>query len=99
MAREAPGSSVIVIGRVGESLPTPPSRAEYRCGSTMRMVLWAAPGPVFVLPMEPRVARSRSFSTQTRGMDIHPPIPTEGARGLALLSPSGWHPSGGDDAA
>jgi nucleotide-binding universal stress UspA family protein len=99
MAREAPGSSVIVIGRVGESLPTPPSRAEYRCGSTMRMVLWAAPGPVFVLPMEPRVARSRSFSTQTRGMDIHPRIPTEGARGLALLSPSGWHPSGGDDAA
>ena len=99
MARESPDSSVIVIGRVGESMPTPPSRAEYRCGSTTRMVLWAAPGPVFVLPMEPGVARSRPFSTQVRGMDIHPPMPTEDARGLALLSPSGWHPSGGDDAA
>jgi hypothetical protein len=99
MAREKPGSSVIVIGRVAETLPTPPSRAEYRCGSTTRMVLWAAPCPVFVVPMEPGVARSLPFSAQTPGLDIRLPIPAEAASRLALLSPTGWHPSGGDDAA
>ena len=99
MARESPGISVIVIGRVAESMPTPPSRAEYRCGSTTRMVLWAAPGPVFVVPLEPGVARSLAFSTQTRGVDLRPPMRTEDATRLALLSPTGWHPSGGDDAA
>ena len=95
LARESPGSSVIVIGRAGESLPTPPSRAEYRCGSTTRMVLWAAPGPVFVVPLEQSVARSRPFGTQMRGLDIDLPIPTEDASLLALLSPTSWHPSGG----
>ena len=98
MARERPGSSVVVIGRVGEALPTPASSAEYRCGSTTRMVLWAAPCPVLVVPLEPCVARSQTFSTQTRGMDLRLPIPTEDASQLALLSPTGWHPSGGDAA-
>ena len=98
MARESPGSSVIVIGRVGESLPTPPPRAEYRCGSTTRMVLWAAPGPVFVVPLEPAVARSRPFGTQARGMNIHLPMPTEDASRLSLPSPTSWRPSGGDAA-
>lgn len=98
MARESPGLSVIVIGRVGEALPTPPSRAEYRCGSTTRMVLWAAPGPVIVVPIEPVLARPRPFSNLTHGMDLRLPIPTEDAIRLALLSPTGWHPSGGDAA-
>lgn len=99
MAREKPGSSVIVIGRVAEVLPRPQSRAEYRCGSTTRMVLWAAPCPVFVVPMETGMARSLPFGTQTPGLDVHQPIPAEGASRLALLSPAGWRPSGGDDAA
>ena len=99
MVREKPGSSVIVIGRVAETLPTPPSRAEYRCGSTTRMVLWAAPCPVFVVPMETGMVRSLPFGTQTPGLDKHLPIPAEGASRLAQLSPAGWRPSGGDDAA
>jgi nucleotide-binding universal stress UspA family protein len=96
--RESPGSSVIVIGRLAESLLTPPSRAEYRCGSTTRMVLWAAPCPVFVVPLEPRAARSLSFSAHAPGMDIRLPISAQGASRVALLSPAGFHPTGGDAA-
>ena len=98
MARESPGSSVMVMGRVAESSPTPPSRAEYRCGSTTRMVLWAAPGPVFVVPLELSVAGSLAFRTQTRGLDAPLPMKTEDANRPALLSPVGFHPSGGDAA-
>jgi len=98
MVREEPGSSVIVLGRVAESPSASPSRPEYRCGSTTRMVLWAAPCPVFVVPLEAGVAPSLPFSTQTRGIDIRLPIPTEDASRLALLSPTGWNPSGGDAA-
>ena len=98
MARESSGLSVIVLGRVGEALPTPPSRAEYRCGSTTRMVLWAAPGPVFVVPLEPALARSRSFNNQTHAMDLRLPMPTEDASLLASLSLTGWYPGGGDAA-
>ena len=98
MARENPGSSVMVLGRVAESLPTPPSHAEYRCGSTTRMVLWAAPGPVFVVPLELGVAGSLAFTTQTRGLDVRLPVNTEDANRRALLSPVGFHPNGGDAA-
>jgi nucleotide-binding universal stress UspA family protein len=99
MVREQPGSSVMVMGRVAESLHTAPMRAEYRCGSTTRMVLWAAPCPVFVVPLEHVSARSLPFSTQTRGLDMRLPIPREGARRVASFSPADWHPHGGDGAA
>jgi nucleotide-binding universal stress UspA family protein len=98
MAREKPGCSVIVIGRVGEALPRVSSRAEYRCGSTTRMVLWAAPCPVFVVPMEPIVARSLPFSTEPSGLDMRLHIPPERANRLELHSTAGWHPTGGDAA-
>jgi nucleotide-binding universal stress UspA family protein len=98
MARENPGSSVMVMGRVAESLPTPPARAEYRCGSTTRMVVWAARGPVFVVPLERDVAGSLAFSTQTRGLDVRLPMNTQDANRPALLSPVGFHPDGGDAA-
>ena len=99
MIREEPGSSVMVMGRMAESLHTAQTRPEYRCGSTTRMVLWAAPCPIFVVPLEPAVARSLAFSTQTRGTDIHLPVRPEDASPLALLSHTGWHQAGGDDAA
>ena len=98
MARESPGLSVIVMGRVGEALPTPPSRADYRCGSTTRMVLWAAPGPVFVVPLEPALGRPRSFNNQTHEMDLRLPIRNEDASLLASVSSTSWYPSGGDAA-
>ena len=98
MARESPGLSAIVMGRIGEAMPTPPSRAEYRCGSTTRMVLWASPGPVFVVPLEPALARSLAFNNQTQEMDLRIPIPTEDVSRLALLSPTDWNPGGGDAA-
>jgi hypothetical protein len=62
------------------------------------MVLWAAPGPVFVVPLELGVAGSLAFSTQTRGLDVRLPINTEDANRLALPSPVGFHPNGGDAA-
>lgn len=60
-ARNEPGDSVIVMGRVGESLPAPRLRAQYRCGSTTRMVLWAAPGPVLVVPLESTESQALPF--------------------------------------
>jgi nucleotide-binding universal stress UspA family protein len=98
MAQEKPGSSVIVIGRVGETLPTLSSRAEYRCGSTTRMVLWAAPCPVFVVPLEAGLDRSVPFSNQTQERDTRLPIRSRDTTRLALLSTAGWHPTGGDAA-
>ena len=98
MARQSPGLSVIVMGRVGEALPTPASRAEYRCGSTTRMVLWAAPGPVLVVPLEPALSRARPFNHQTHGMDLRLPIPHGDTSPHALLSTTRWDPSGGDAA-
>jgi nucleotide-binding universal stress UspA family protein len=99
MVREEPGSSVMVMGRVAESLHTAPMQAEYRCGSTARMVLWAAPCPVFVVPLEQVSTRSLPFSTPTRGLDMRLPIPNEDANRAALLSAAGWHSHGGDGAA
>jgi nucleotide-binding universal stress UspA family protein len=97
-AREKPGCSVIVIGRVGETLPMLSPRAEYRCGSTTRMVLWATPCPVFVVPLEPTVGRSLPFNTEPPGFDRRLHMPPERANRLALHSPAGWHPTGGDAA-
>jgi nucleotide-binding universal stress UspA family protein len=98
IAREKPGASVIVMGRVGESLPSPTSGGQYRCGSTTRMVLWAAPGPVFVVPLESGTVRSMPSAMQSRDLDIRVPIRTEGTDQGMRFSRGGWHPNG-DDAA
>ena len=52
--RDKPGPAVLVLGRVGEDLAGLPLQSQYRCGSTTRMVLWAAPCPVIVVPLERR---------------------------------------------
>jgi nucleotide-binding universal stress UspA family protein len=56
--RDKPGAAVLVLGRVGEDLPGLPLQSQYRCGSTTRMVLWAAPCPVVVVPLERRHAHA-----------------------------------------
>lgn len=71
MARDERGPSVIVMGRIGESLAVPPLHGQYRCGSTTRMVLWAAPGPVFVLPLESGEPHVLPFERQARRLDMH----------------------------
>ena len=98
MAREDSDSSVIVIGRVAESAPKPPPHAEYRCGSTTRMALWAAPCPVAVVPLELRVAGSLPHGGQARGSDIRAPVKIEDAIRRATRSPVAFHPDGGDAA-
>jgi nucleotide-binding universal stress UspA family protein len=73
-ARTEPGPSLVVMGRVGETLPMPPPRAQYRCGSTTRMVLWAAPGPILVLPLESSETHALPHATRTQRSDK--PVPT-----------------------
>ena len=51
-ARQHGDTPVIVLGRLGETVPGLYSGRQFRCGSTTRMVVWAAPGPVLVLPLE-----------------------------------------------
>jgi hypothetical protein len=94
-----PESSVIVMGRVGESGPTRPARGQYRCGSTTRMVLWAAPCPVFVVPTEQGFSQSLHFSASSPALDGRLLVASESSRRLAVLSASGWHHGGGNDAA
>jgi len=96
--RDEPGPSVVIMGRVGESLPVSSLRAQYRCGSTTRMVLWAAPGPVLVLPFESSASDMQPVSAQTRRLDVNTPLLNSGAFAPPLVSTRGWHHDG-DDAA
>jgi hypothetical protein len=93
IAREKGGLAVIVMGRVAESLPFAASRGQYRCGSTTRMVLWAAPGPVFVLPLESVDDVALPFG-QARGLDIRFPAHAPAAALPASPSPRGWDYNG-----
>jgi|SRR5688500_4243866 len=94
VARERPGISVVVMGRTGESVSAPSSPSVFRCGSTTRMVLWAAPGPVLIVPLEsaemytlPIDTPVRSFNTRLRPQsDIVSLTPS--------VSPRMWHPDG-----
>ena len=97
-ARNEPGPSVVVMGRVGETLPMPPLRAQYRCGSTTRMVLWAAPGPILVLPLESSEADALPFASQSRQLEMQTPMRREVAFAPALASTNGWRHNGNDAA-
>ena len=97
-AASDPGSSsIIVIGRLGESVPLRPSRGQYRCGSTTRMVLWAAPCPVMVVPTEQGPAQPLPFMQPTSRFDERG-VGVPAGR-LAMISPTSWNPRGGGDAA
>jgi nucleotide-binding universal stress UspA family protein len=96
-ARNEPGPSVVVMGRVGETLPMPPLRAQYRCGSTTRMVLWAAPGPILVLPLESSETHALPLAMQTQRLDMPVPTRTEGAL-IPAVSERSWHHNGNDAA-
>jgi nucleotide-binding universal stress UspA family protein len=54
-ARGEAEAAAIVMGRVRAAHPIRSSSNASHCGSTTRMVLWSAPGPVFVLPLESAV--------------------------------------------
>jgi nucleotide-binding universal stress UspA family protein len=54
-AQNEAGTGVIVMGRLAERVSALPIQAQYRCGSTTRMVLWAAPCPVLVVPLGGKV--------------------------------------------
>lgn len=97
-ARNEPGPSVVVMGRVGETLPIPPLRAQYRCGSTTRMVLWAAPGPILVLPLESSDAYASPFASQSRQLEMQTPMRGEAALAPALVPTNGWYHNGNDAA-
>ena len=97
-ARNEPGPSVVVMGRVGETLPIPPLPAQYRCGSTTRMVLWAAPGPILVLPFESNEAYALPFASQSRQLEMQSPMRGEAELAPALVSTRGWHHNGNDAA-
>jgi nucleotide-binding universal stress UspA family protein len=97
-ARNEPGPSVVVMGRVGETLPIPPLRAQYRCGSTTRMVLWAAPGPILVLPLESSEAHALPFASQPRQLEMQAPMRREVALAPAVVSTEAWHHHGNDAA-
>ena len=66
--RDKPGPAVIVLGRAGEDLAGS-SQSQYRCGSTTRMVLWAAPCPVFVVPLETPASRALPIDIPTGRLD------------------------------
>lgn len=97
-ARNEPGPSVVVMGRVGETLPIPPLRAQYRCGSTTRMVLWAAPGPILVLPLESSDAYASPFASQSRQLEMQTLMRGEAALAPALVPTNGWYHNGNDAA-
>jgi nucleotide-binding universal stress UspA family protein len=97
-ARETEGSPLIVIGRLGESVPLRASRGEYRCGSTTRMVLWAATCPVMVVPTERGAAQRLSFVAPNPRFDALVPR-SGGSDRLAMISPEEWSPRNGGDAA
>lgn len=98
MARQEDGLAVMVMGRVDESLPILTARPQYRCGSTTRMVLWAAPGPVLVLPLEFSETDALPFAMQTRHVDMHVPTASRNALTPPLVSTRSWHHNGNDAA-
>jgi nucleotide-binding universal stress UspA family protein len=97
LTQDKPTQSVIVMGRIGESLSPAASRAQFRCGSTTRMVLWAAPCPVFVLPLEVRA--SAAPPSEWRSSDVLLLSERERTRTPAPLTRSKRSPYDGDDAA
>src|SRR5450759_5000744 len=95
---EVPAGILDQMARISALPAACPVDSERVTQSTTRMVLWAAPCAVFVVPLELGLARSLPFSAQTRDMDIRLPMRTEEPSRLGLHSPTGWHPSGGDAA-
>jgi nucleotide-binding universal stress UspA family protein len=96
--RDKPGPAVIVLGRVGENLTGLPLQSQYRCGSTTRMVLWAAPCPVFVVPLERREARVFAVQTPDGMFDARLPMQFMDDRTPALASVRGYSQNGNDAA-
>jgi nucleotide-binding universal stress UspA family protein len=90
-------TSVIVMGRARAAHECTDSTTGYHCGSTTRMVLWSAPGPVFVLPLETRL----EYQLPLRVASLeHPELTTRrnGDR-IPFLASNSRELGGGGDAA
>ncbi|HJQ09566.1 MAG TPA: universal stress protein [Gemmatimonadaceae bacterium] len=96
--RNESGHPVIVMGRLGERVSALPIQAQYRCGSTTRMVLWAAPCPVLVVPIGWRVVDDLSIDTTMPARHIHLPDLRAGNRAPVLESMQGYSGDGNDAA-
>jgi len=97
-ARNEPGPSVVVMGRVGETLPIPPLRAQYRCGSTTRMVLWAAPCPVIVVPLERRQVHAFAVDAPAEMLEAQLPTSYMDDRAPGMQSVRRYNVNGNDAA-
>ena len=94
VAREKQGISVVVMGRTGETVSAPASPSVFRCGSTTRMVLWAAPGPVLIVPLESTETYTLPIDTPLRGFNTRSRPQADIMSISPSLSPRGWHPDG-----
>ncbi|HJP59087.1 MAG TPA: universal stress protein [Gemmatimonadaceae bacterium] len=97
-ARNESGPAVIVMGRLGERVSALPIQAQYRCGSTTRMVLWAAPCPVLVVPLGWGGVDGIAIDTRARVADIQ--VPNQRASNhTQVLESVRMYTGGGNDAA
>jgi nucleotide-binding universal stress UspA family protein len=99
--REKTGPSVIVMGRTGSTGPVTYSHAGYHCGSTMRMVLWASPGPVFVLPLDLGMDQVLPARIAAAELELRLPVHQRNGERMHFLAPAGrdFGGVGGGDAA
>jgi nucleotide-binding universal stress UspA family protein len=97
-ARNGSGDSLIVMGRLGEHVSALPLQAQYRCGSTTRMVLWSAPCPVLVVPLGWGQLHSISIGANMRstGNEFRPQRASYTAPALGSIH---RHAGDGNDAA
>jgi nucleotide-binding universal stress UspA family protein len=98
-ARDEACPSVVVMGRARAAHECTDSTTGYHCGSTTRMVLWSAPGPVFVLPLEARFAHP--LSLRIASSESHPALRVghRNGDGMVFVAPNGPEFGGGGDAA
>jgi nucleotide-binding universal stress UspA family protein len=98
-ARDEACTSVIVMGRARAAHECTDSTTGYHCGSTARMVLWSAPGPVFVLPLEARFAHP--VPLRIAPSESHPGLTMRHRNGdrMFFVAPNGPEFGGGGDAA
>jgi nucleotide-binding universal stress UspA family protein len=88
-ARDDAGSSAIVMGRVSGTHAATHSGAGYHCGSTTRIVLWSAPGPVFVLPLESGVEQLLSERNTASDSGLLLPAHHRNGERVTFLAPAG----------
>jgi hypothetical protein len=77
------------MGRVSGTHAATHSGAGYHCGSTTRIVLWSAPGPVFVLPLESGVEQLLSERNTASDSGLLLPAHHRNGERVTFLAPAG----------